>query len=86
MNAAPLDLLVGGEATPGLRWPDVALQGGRLAWPAVRAALDAGRHRVRDWQAEVGVATVQFDHPFTNVNDAATLAVLMASHSETVSL
>ena len=29
--------------TPGLRWPDVALQGGRLTWSAVRAALP--RHR-----------------------------------------
>ena len=27
-----IDLLVGGEATPGLRWPDLALQGGRLNW------------------------------------------------------
>jgi secretion/DNA translocation related CpaE-like protein len=38
-----LDLLVGSEATPGLRWPDLALQGGRLNWSAVRDALP--RHR-----------------------------------------
>lgn len=38
-----LDLLVGGEAAPGVRWPDLALQGGRLSWPAVREALP--RHR-----------------------------------------
>lgn len=38
-----LDLLVGCESTPGLRWPDLALQGGRLTWPAVRDALP--RHR-----------------------------------------
>lgn len=38
-----LDLLVGCETTPGLRWPDLALQGGRLTWPAVRDALP--RHR-----------------------------------------
>lgn len=38
-----IDLLVGGENTPGLRWPDLALQGGRLNWPAVREALP--RHR-----------------------------------------
>lgn len=38
-----IDLLVGGETTPGLRWPDLALQGGRLNWPAVRDALP--RHR-----------------------------------------
>lgn len=34
-----IDLLVGGESTPGLRWPDLALAGGRLNWPAVREAL-----------------------------------------------
>jgi secretion/DNA translocation related CpaE-like protein len=34
-----VDLLLGGEAAPGLRWPDVALQGGRLNWSAVRDAL-----------------------------------------------
>ncbi|MCV7196508.1 septum site-determining protein Ssd [Mycobacterium angelicum] len=38
-----IDLLVGGEATAGLRWPDLALQGGRLTWSAVREALP--RHR-----------------------------------------
>lgn len=34
-----MDLLIGGESTPGLRWPDLALQGGRLSWPAIREAL-----------------------------------------------
>jgi secretion/DNA translocation related CpaE-like protein len=38
-----IDLLLGGETTPGLRWPDLALQGGRLNWSAVRDALP--RHR-----------------------------------------
>jgi secretion/DNA translocation related CpaE-like protein len=38
-----IDLLVGGETTPGVRWPDLALQGGRLNWSAVRQALP--RHR-----------------------------------------
>jgi secretion/DNA translocation related CpaE-like protein len=38
-----VDLLVGGETAPGLRWPDLALQGGRLNWSAVRDALP--RHR-----------------------------------------
>jgi len=38
-----IDLLVGGETLPGLRWPDLALQGGRLNWSAVREALP--RHR-----------------------------------------
>ena len=38
-----IDLLVGGESAPGVRWPDLALQGGRLNWSAVREALP--RHR-----------------------------------------
>lgn len=38
-----IDLLMGSEETPGLRWPDLALQGGRLVWSAVRDALP--RHR-----------------------------------------
>lgn len=38
-----IDLLLGGETTPGLRWPDLALRGGRLNWSAVRDALP--RHR-----------------------------------------
>jgi secretion/DNA translocation related CpaE-like protein len=38
-----IDLLVGGEATPGLRWPDLASQRGRLNWSSVREALP--KHR-----------------------------------------
>jgi secretion/DNA translocation related CpaE-like protein len=41
--AGGIDLLVGAETTPGVRWPDLALQGGRLTWSAVRDALP--RHR-----------------------------------------
>lgn len=33
------DLIVGAESVPGLRWPDVGAQAGRLNWPAVREAL-----------------------------------------------
>lgn len=38
-----IDLLLGAESAAGLRWPDLALQGGRLNWSAVREALP--RHR-----------------------------------------
>lgn len=41
--AGGIDLLVGSENTPGLRWPDLAVQGGRLTWPAVRNALPRQR-------------------------------------------
>ena len=34
-----IDLLLGGESAPGLRWPDLNLQGGRLGWHAVREVL-----------------------------------------------
>jgi secretion/DNA translocation related CpaE-like protein len=34
-----IDLLVGAETTPGLRWPDLVPPGGRLNWSAVREAL-----------------------------------------------
>ncbi|MDQ1319366.1 MAG: hypothetical protein QG655_609 [Actinomycetota bacterium] len=34
-----IDLLLGVESVPGLRWPDITAQGGRLGWAAVRAAL-----------------------------------------------
>ncbi|TXI54864.1 septum site-determining protein Ssd [Mycolicibacterium mageritense] len=34
-----IDLVMGCEDEPGLRWPDLALQGGRLAYPALRDAL-----------------------------------------------
>lgn len=38
-----IDLRLGAETAPGLRWPDLALQDGRLTWSAVREALP--RHR-----------------------------------------
>ncbi|CAN5512934.1 septum site-determining protein Ssd [soil metagenome] len=34
-----IDLLLGGESLPGLRWPELAIQGGGLSWSAVREAL-----------------------------------------------
>ncbi|UMB72073.1 CpaE-like family protein [Mycobacterium paraterrae] len=41
--AGGIDLLIGAETTPGVRWPDLALEGGRLNWAAVRDAVP--RHR-----------------------------------------
>jgi secretion/DNA translocation related CpaE-like protein len=50
-----IDLTMGSETAPGLRWPDLALQGGRLSYPALREALprhhgitvlSSGRHGV----------------------------------------
>ncbi len=38
-----IDVLLGAENLPGLRWPDLALQGGRVSWPAIREALPEHR-------------------------------------------
>lgn len=40
-----IDLVLGSEAEAGLRWPDLALQGGRLSYAALRDALPC-RHGV----------------------------------------
>ncbi|MGB3484542.1 MAG: septum site-determining protein Ssd [Mycobacterium sp.] len=34
-----IDLLLGGEHRPGLRWPDLQVQGGRLNWSVIRDAV-----------------------------------------------
>lgn len=34
-----IDLVLGNETEPGLRWPDLSLAGGRLSYPALRDAL-----------------------------------------------
>ena len=41
--AGGIDLLIGAERAPGVRWPDLALEGGRLTWSAVRDALPRPR-------------------------------------------
>lgn len=38
-----IDLLLGGEAIPGLRWPDLQVHTGRLGWPALRDGLPQRR-------------------------------------------
>lgn len=38
-----VDLVLGSERDTGLRWPDLALQGGRLSYPALRDALPQRR-------------------------------------------
>ncbi|MDA2889778.1 CpaE-like family protein [Mycolicibacterium sp. BiH015] len=40
-----LDLVLGSETQPGLRWPDLSLAGGRVSYPALRDALPK-RHGV----------------------------------------
>jgi secretion/DNA translocation related CpaE-like protein len=38
-----IDLVLGSEGETGLRWPDLAVQGGRLSYPALRDALPQRR-------------------------------------------
>ena len=38
-----IDLVLGSEGETGLRWPDLAVQGGRLSYPALREALPQRR-------------------------------------------
>ncbi|OBF86755.1 hypothetical protein A5791_20285 [Mycobacterium sp. 852002-51163_SCH5372311] len=62
-----IDLLVGGEGVPGVRWPDLSLQSGRLNWSAMREALP--RHRGitvlsgtrRGYEVEAGPADAVID-------------------------
>ncbi len=67
--AAGIDLLLGAESTPGLRWPDIDTGGGRLSWPAVRDALPARR----------GVRILSGTRQFHDLGPSALLAVLDAA-------
>lgn len=63
-----IDLLLGMENSPGLRWPDLRLQAGRLAWNAVRQALPG-----RD-----GIRVLSGARSFHEIENAALSAVLDA--------
>ncbi len=62
-----LDLLLGIESAPGLRWPDLSAPGGRLSWTAVRDALPrrgdttvlSAARACHDVDAEVFVAVAE---------------------------
>jgi secretion/DNA translocation related CpaE-like protein len=63
-----LDLALGGESEAGLRWPDLALQGGRLDYAALRDALPT-----RD-----GVTVLSAGRAASEVDDVALGAVVDA--------
>jgi secretion/DNA translocation related CpaE-like protein len=63
-----IDLLLGGEAAPGLRWPDLQLHNGRLAWSALREVLPR-----RD-----GVSILSGTRAFHEIDPGALAAVLDA--------
>lgn len=67
-QAGGLDLLIGAEAAHGLRWPDLALQDGRIGWTAIRTALP--EHR--------GIAVLSGGRRAHDISPAAVAAVLDA--------
>ena len=64
-----IDLLLGAESVPGLRWPDLGRQSGRLAWSAVRDALPR----------RAGVSVLSSDRQFHEIEPGAVVAVLEAA-------
>jgi len=60
-----LDLLLGSESLPGLRWPDVRVHGGRLGWTAIRDVLPE-----RD-----GVSILSATRSFHEIDPGAVAAV-----------
>ena len=65
-----IDLLLGAESAPGLRWPDIVQQGGRLAWSAVRDALPR----------RGGISVLSGHREFHEIDPGALAAVLDAAH------
>lgn len=63
-----IDLLMGAESAPGLRWTDFGAQAGRLNWPAVRDALPS--------RGSVSILSGPRDH---HDIDPAALAVIVES-------
>ena len=64
-----IDLLLGAESVPGLRWPDLGRQSGRLAWTAVRDALPR----------RAGVSILSGNRQFHEIEPGAVAAVLEAA-------
>lgn len=63
-----IDLLLGGEGTAGLRWPDLTLRGGRLTWSAIRDVLPR-------WNA---VTVLSSARGFCEIDSSAAAAVVDA--------
>jgi secretion/DNA translocation related CpaE-like protein len=63
-----IELVVGCEGESGLRWSELALQGGRVGWPALQAALPAHR----------GIAVLSAGREGAHVDAAALDAVVDA--------
>ncbi|ANI42347.1 septum site-determining protein Ssd [Mycolicibacterium vaccae] len=69
-----LDLVLGSETEPGLRWPDLSLAGGRVSFSALRDALP---HR-RGVSVLSGSRVLSGDDPSNEVDPAPLEAVIAA--------
>ncbi|GAB3218981.1 septum site-determining protein Ssd [Mycolicibacterium hippocampi] len=69
-----LDLVLGNEAEPGLRWPDLSLAGGRLSYPALRDALP----RCRGVGVLSGSRVLSEDAASNHIGSSALAAVIDA--------
>lgn len=69
-----MDLLLGAEASVGLRWPDIQVQDGRLDWAAVHQALP--RHR--------GISILSGTRRARDVEPAAAAAFIDAARAGAV--
>lgn len=63
-----IDLVLGGETVPGLRWPDLRVHSGRLAWPELRDVLPRCH----------GVSLLSGTRSFHDIEPVALAAVLDA--------
>ncbi len=63
-----IDLLLGDESVPGLRWPDLSLQGGRLNWLALRDVLPRRK----------GVSVLSATRTYCDIDPGAAVAVVDA--------
>jgi secretion/DNA translocation related CpaE-like protein len=64
-----IDLLLGAEDVPGLRWPELGPRSGRLAWSAVRDALPR----------RAGVSVLSGSRLFHEIEPGAVVAILEAA-------
>lgn len=71
-----LDLVLGSETEPGLRWPDLSLAGGRVNYPALRDALPT-----RDGVSVLSGSRVLSGERISNDVDAAPLGAVIDAGS-----
>lgn len=77
-----LDLVLGSETAPGLRWPDLSLAGGRLTYAALRAALP----RIHGVSILAGSRVLAGEQPAGEIDPQALGAVIDAGSRAAVTV